>query len=449
MESNQFFATAKPFRLFLTVAIPGMISMLAASVYSVVEGMFIGRMLGETAFAAINIAMPFVLINFSLADLVGVGSSVQISIALGRKDHDRANNFFTCSVLLIFLAAVLLGTAIFAGAPTLVRWMGAEGDLAIFAVRYVRVYALLGPVTTIVFAMDNYLRICGFVRGSMFLNILMTILTISFLFLYIATLRMNVEGSALASCCAMFICAVIALTPFLRGKALLKLVRPRFSGEMLREILFCGAPTFLNNIAGRVAAIIMNMALLRVGGQTAVAAYSVLMYASDIIQPMLYGMSDSLQPAIGYNWGARSLERVRDIAKCSFTACAVVSFVGTAVMMLFPEQITRLFVSGGDAALMEMTVHGMRLFCTAYLFRWFGFAIQGFFGAIEKPLPASILSVASAMVFPILLVFALSPLGLDGLWLNLAGTSLLVSVMAYFMLRGEQKHMRRDIFAKG
>ena len=448
-EKNHFFATARPTRLFFMVALPGMVSMLAMTIYSIIEGAFIGHLLGEAAFAAVNLAMPFVMINFSLADLVGVGSSVPISIALGRGDRARANNFFSCSLVLIFSASVFMGILLFFTSPYLVSLMGAEGELADLAVKYVRVYALLGPVTTIVFAMDNYLRICGFVKISMGLNIFMSLLTIGLLSLFLGLCGMNVEGSALATSISMSICAVLALIPFFLKKTVLSFTRPRLTVTMLREIAACGSPVFLNNIAGRVASIIMNSALLRVGGvaygQTAVAAYSVLMYASDIIQPMLYGMSDSLQPAIGYNWGAKSLDRVRDITKCSFIACGIVSVIGTVLMYVFSAPIASVFIKAEDTALMEMAVHAMKIFCIAYLFRWFGFAVQGFYSAIERPLPASILSVSSAMILPILFVYVLSPMGLDGLWLNLAATSLVVTLMAVVMLRLSQRSMKRAI----
>ncbi len=444
-RSNQFFATAKPFRLFLTVAIPGLISMLAMSLYQAFEGAFVGQTLGEAAFAAVNVGMPIVMINFSLADMVGVGSSVPISVSLGRKDEARANNIFTCSIILIIAMAALMGLIIFFSAPLFVALMGAEGELAELAVRYVRVYAVMGPVSTIVFAFDNYLRISGFVKGSMFLNIFMSALTVVFLAVFLLGLKMNVEGSALATSLAMAVCAMIAVVPFLRKKTVLRFVKPRFSISMIKEIVTCGAPTFLNNVAGRVAAILMNSALLRMGGQTAVATYSVMMYAAAVIEPMLYGMSDSVQPAVGYNWGAGALERVRDITKASFTVCGLVSILCTAVMCIFPGPLASIFVSPGEVALMEMSVRAMPMFGLAFLFGWFGFAVQGFFAAIEKPLPATILSVCRAMVFPVILIYGLSFMGLDGLWLNYAGTALLAMVLAVVMLLKVQKTMKRDI----
>ncbi len=442
-RSNEFFATANPLKLFFTVAIPGMISMLAASIYSLAEGFFIGNILGEAAFAAVNIAMPVIFINFSLADLVGVGSSAPIAIALGKKDEAQANNIFTSSVIMIFSAAALMGAILYFASPALVSLMGAEGELAEDAISYIRVYALLGPLTTVVFAMDNYLRICGFVKISMFLNILMTALTVLFIYLFLGVFKMNIAGSALATCISMMICALLAFIPFFLKRTVLRFVRPRFSSQMIKQIVACGSPVFLNNISGRVAAIVMNAMLIILGGQTAVAAYAVLMYSGSIVEPILYGMCDSVQPAVGYNWGAGKLSRVRDVSKCSFIACGIVSVSATVLVFIFARPLADIFIQDGNTALLDMSERGLRIFCTAYLFRWLGFAAQGFFSAIEKPLPATVLSVLSACVFPLVFMAALYPLALDGIWLNTTATSLALAIVALIMLISFQKRLAK------
>ena len=116
MDSQALFTRTPPVRLFFLAAIPGSISMLASSLYYTLDGIFVGQFIGATAFAAINLAMPFVIINFSLADLVGVGSSVPISICLGRGEQKEANNIFTCAVLLILALGAAVGAALCAAA---------------------------------------------------------------------------------------------------------------------------------------------------------------------------------------------------------------------------------------------------------------------------------------------------------------------------------------------
>ncbi len=408
--------------------------MLASALYQTIDGVFVGRFLGATAFAAVNLAMPFVIINFSLADLIGVGSAVPISICLGKKQEKEANNIFTCACLMIVGAGILIGGILFVIAPLLIQLMGAEGEFANLAVQYIRVYAICSPVTTIVFAMDNFLRICGIIRGSMYLNILMSVLSAVLEFLFLGVFRWGIWAAALATCSGMLICAFLALIPFVKKNTVLRFCKPHFHVGMIRQIIACGSPNFLNNIAGRITSILMNVILVRLGGETAVSVYGILMYADGFIQPLLYGMCDSLQPAVGYNWGAGKFSRVRAIEKCCFVASGIISLLAVVVLALFPEQITVLFMADSGKEVMTLAVGALQLFSLTYITRWFSFAMQSYMLAIEKPLFASIISVSTALIFPVLLVVILWPLGLTGIWLNFAGTAALAAVLSLAIL---------------
>ena len=290
MDSTKLFTQTHPVKLFFTASIPGAVSMLASSLYQTLDGVFVGQFIGPTAFAAINLAMPFVIINFSLADLIGVGSSVPIAISLGEKKKERADNIFTCACLLILLT-------------------------------------------------------------------------------------------------------------------------------------------------GRITSILMNAILVRLGGTMAVSVYGILMFADGFIQPLLYGMCDSLQPAVGYNWGARKFSRVRAIERCCFLASAFISVLSALVLFIAPEQITRLFVPSPDPELLALAVTALQLFSITYLTRWFSFATQSYMLAVEKPLPATLISVSTALIFPVILIGVFWPLGLTGLWINMAGTSLLAALLSAVILR--------------
>ena len=391
IKAEVMYATMDPWKLFFRVAMPGMISMFAMSVYSIIEGIFIGKVLGEGAFAAVNIAMPLVMINFSLADLIGVGASVPISIALGKKDKDAANNVFSCSVIMIFIASVIMGAIMFFAAEPLARMMGADDVLLDTSVRYLRTCALCGPLASIFFAMDNYLRISGFVKTSMVINICSNLLTIGLLTFFLLVCEMDVVGSALATSLSMSACAMVAMAPFVAKKTLLRFVKPRFSLAMFKQIAACGSPVFLNNIAGRVTSIVMNISLMTLGvaafgeggGTTAVAVYAVLMYSSDLCWPLLYGISDSISPAVGYNWGAENYDRVKKIIKCAYIGTASVGLISTSILFFFPGTIASMFANAEDVKLLEISTGAIRLFCFSYLFRWFVVTTQGFFSAIE------------------------------------------------------------------
>ena len=364
-------------------------------------------------------------------------------MSLGRKLDKEANNIFTCACLMIFMAGIIVGAVLFAAAPLLMRLMGAEGEFAEFALQYLRVYAICSPVTTIVFAMDNFLRISGIIRGSMFLNIFMSVLSGTLEFLFLGVFGFGIWGAALATCLGMIASACLALIPFIRGKATLRFCRPRFSWAMIRQIIACGSPNFLNNIAGRITSILLNFILVRLGGERAVSVYGILMYVDGFIQPLLYGMCDSLQPAVGYNWGAGKYSRVRAIEKCCFIASAIVSLAAFVVILLFPEMLARLFMSGEGEEFIAMAAGALGLFCITYVTRWFSFATQSYMLAVEKPLPASIISVATALVFPVILVAVLWPLGLTGIWLNLPVTAVLAAILAFIILMKFRKELHQ------
>lgn len=454
-DTEAMYARMEPWKLFFIVALPGMVSMFAMSVYSIIEGIFIGQRLGEGAFAAVNIAMPLVMINFSLADLIGVGASVPISIALGKKDRDTANNVFSCSVIMIFATAVLMGAVMFSAAEPLCRMMGADDVLLETSVRYLRTCALCSPLASIFFAMDNYLRISGYVKTSMCINIGCNLSTIALLTFFLIGLDMDVVGSALAASLSMCLSACVAMIPFLRGKTLLRFTKPHFHLSMFRQIAACGSPVFLSNVSGRITSIVMNISLMTVGarvwgeggGTTAVAVYAVLMYSSDMCWPLLYGISDSLSPAIGYNWGAANYDRVRRIVTCAFTGTAVVAVISTSALFFLSDTVAVLFAGADEPMLMRESAHAIRLFCFAYVFRWFVVTSQGFLSAIEKPVPAAMMSVSTAFVFPLLMLAVLWKMELDGIWLNFVGVNFLAAVLGVILLcrvAGEVKRKKAE-----
>ena len=434
MDHKTLFSKTKPVRLFFMAAIPGSVGMLASSLYQLMDGILVGQLLEDSAFAALNLAMPFVIVNFALADLIGVGSSVPISIHLGAKNEKKANNIFTCACIMIEAVGVLFGAALYFAAPALIGLMGAEGKLATFAVQYLRVYALSSPLTTIIYAVDNYLRICGKIKGSMFLNVLMSALCAGLEFVFLYFFKWGIWGAALGTCCGMAVCAVIAFWPFFCGKMQLRFTKPQFSMQMIKQIMACGSPAFLNNVAGRVTSVIMNAILLRMGGADAVSIYGVLMYVDSFVLPLLYGMCDSLQPAVGYNWGAGDRHRVKAIEKCCYTAALVLSVTSAAVIMIFPKPIAGLFISGGQTALLDAAAPALMLFGLTYITRWFSFATQSFMAAIEKPGAASAISVATALIFPLIFIGVLWPLDLTGLWLNMPATALAAGVLSLIIL---------------
>ncbi len=160
-QQNQIFETMSPNRLFMRCAIPSMVSMAVSSLYTIADGIFVGRFVGSAALAAINLVMPVITISFAFADMIAVGSAVQIAIRLGEKRNQEASRIFTVCSLLIVAMACIIGLAGYFGAEPLLNLMGADTEVTALAVEYTKVFAAFAPFIMVFFAVDNYLRICG------------------------------------------------------------------------------------------------------------------------------------------------------------------------------------------------------------------------------------------------------------------------------------------------
>ena len=426
---HAFFLETNPTKLFFKAAIPGAIGMIASNIYFSVEMLLIGRFLGQTAFAGGNLANPLLLIAYAVADMIAVGSSIGISLRLGKGKKEDADEMFTTAVLLSSVLSTLTAVLLTAAGPFIFRLMGADEALAKEAISYLGTYTIFIPVTCLVFVFDNYLRICGWVRFSMVMNIVMAILCLSFELLFLYVFKLGIGYAALGTSLGMSITCIICIIPFVKGKMALRFVRLRGIKEPLREIFTQGLPNFLNNTSGRITSVLMNTLLLRIGGDTAVSIFGVFMNIDGIIVPGMYGVFDSLQPAIGYNWGAGRNDRSSRIAVRCVSALALMCLAFTLILEFFPSSIFSLFLQT-DKEELALAVHAIRIMGLTYLVRWISYSGQSYASAIGKSGEAALLSLCNAFIFPVLMMFILYGGGLEGLWYVTPSVAVLSAITA-------------------
>ena len=431
---DKLFTQTPLYKMLLIIVVPGAISMLTSALYDIIDGIMVGNLLGETAFAAINLAMPFVIILFSIGDLIGVGSAVPLSITLGEKDHEAANNIFSYSIVMLFISGLGIGLLVFFAAPFLIALQGASGKLAEISIIYLRIYALFIPISGMMFAMDNYLKVCGKVGRSMALNILMAVSGAILEAISLIVFHTEVWGAAFAYSLAMVIASTIGLWPFIRGKMVLKLVRPKPTLALTKQIVMAGLSAFLNNVAGRVVSIVLNARMLLLGGEQAVSIFGIMMFTDAFVMSLIYGTTDSLQPSIGYNWGAKNYKRAFEIGKSSFIISAVFSFIYIILLHLFPEVPVRIFIFNASDDFVHDAAAGFALLSLQWLTRWFVFACDAFLLACGQSKRAVCLSVASSIAVPLTTIVLLSPLGLTGVWLNAAVANTVAALFGIWLL---------------
>lgn len=417
-EDYLMFEKLPPAKLLLKCAVPAALSMIFSGLYSIADGIFVGHCIGSDALAAVNLVMPLIAIAFALAELIATGSSVQLATLLGRKDNDRANRTFSVCVKVIVGMSFLIGMVFFFLCKPLLKLMGAGGYALQYSIEYIRVYAVFAPLIIVFFAVDNYLRICGKQNYSMVLNVVTAVLNIVLDFLLIVVLRKGIWAAALASCISISAGTVMAFYPFVRNRLSLKFVDGSIPFKQLARLVANGSSEFFGSIAGSVFSFILNIVLLSVGGATAVAAMSVVMYVESLVASMLFGMVDSIQPAISYCNGAGLYKKVWTLEKWVLAVAAVLSLAVCLILRYCGAFVVPFFVKPGDTELLILSIHAMSLYSLSYLVNWVDGCLSGFLTALGQAGRSLIVSVMGTLVFPLAGLLIMVPsMGLDGVCL--------------------------------
>ncbi len=418
---SQVFEKLPPTKLFFRCAIPSMITMTFGALYQIADGLFVGRFIGENALAAINLVMPIIMMVFALSNMIATGASVRISVLLGEKNREDASRVFSFTVKFILLMSCVIGLVGFAFAEAFVRLLspGADEQAVEYGITYIRMYAAFSPLVPIYFATDNFLRICGKERLSMWISVATQLLNIVLDVILIAILGQGIWAAAFTSCFAIAIGSLITLMLFCKERQDLYFTRKGIQKGMLCRILANGSSEFFSNISMSVMSIVYNYFLLEYGGTTGVAAFSVIMYVDSIIGMLVFGMCDSLQPAISYCYGAGLHKKVKSIFKRIIFSSIVLSVASMLFMMFAGRYVAPLFVKPEDNHLLEVSIIGMELFSLSYLTGWVDMCFSSYFTALEQPVRSLLTSFFGTLVFPIAFLFVLTPLwGLNGVWLN-------------------------------
>ncbi len=435
MKDTRQYETLPVGRLFWRAILPSILSSLVWGVANVWEGINVGQSMGQEALAAISLSMPFAMISMALADLIASGASLQISLHLGRKDDGKAREIFTSACIMIEVLSFLLGCIYFFFGEGILRLMGAEESVVLLAADYLKVFGLLAPISMIFFGADDFLRICGKVKYSMIANLCVCFVNIFLAWLLVGHLKLGLIASSAVFSGCFALGSILCFIPLLRGKLVLKLTRPRLSFMMLKRILAGGLPTFFANLAASFMGMFTNAAVIRLGGTVAISALSIKNYVDAFARILLNGMSMALRPALGYNYGAKRLDRVADIGKRLLLVSALLAGGIFAALELGGGAIVSIFCQAGDVSLAALGVRAVKICAFSYLFLWFTFMSGMFFSALDRPSYSLALSVLRTFAFPggALLLLPLA-FGLDGVWISFVASECLAALLSLAVL---------------
>ena len=442
---SEIFEKLPPTKLFFRLAIPSMITMVFSALYQIADGIFVGRFIGEDALAAVNLIMPIIMIVFGFANLIATGAAVRISVLLGEKKRDEASVVFTFTLKLIFFISCLIGALGYIFAESFVRLLSpGASEIAIgYGVTYTRIYALFAPLMLIYHATDNYLRTCGKERLSMWLGIGTQLFNILLDVVLIIFLRQGVWAAAFTSCLAMALGSIISLIAFGKRRMDLYYAKGKVKKEIVFRIFANGSSEFFSSISMSIMSIVYNFFLLKYGGTTALAAFSVVMYVDSILGMLVFGMCDAQQPAISYCYGAGLKDKTKTLFRHIVIGSILLSAATLLFMLFAGKYVAPLFVKPEDTKLLEVSIAGMRLFSLSYLTGWVDMCFSSYFTALERPIRSMLISFFGTLVFPIAALFFLAPfLGLNGVWLSAFAScslSAIFSLVLYLTMRTDTR----------
>lgn len=423
-------------RLLWQYALPGVIAMTASSLYNMVDSIFIGHGVGPMALAALGISFPLMNIGAAFGAAVGVGGSTLMSLRLGQRQYNKANNVLGNMVALNIITGLLVGIVSIIFLDPILRFFGASEQTLPHAHDYMFILLVGNVITHLYLGLNAALRSASKPRAAMIATIVTVVLNTILDPIFIWPLHMGIKGAAIATILAQAIVLCWQLWQFSRQSELLHLewrfLKP--ARAIVKDIVSIGISPFSMQLTGCVVAIFMNNALMKYGGDLAVGAYSIANRLGFIFFMVIMGICQGFQPIAGYNYGARNMDRVKRVLRLTITASVIAMTVGWVIGELFPEACCRLF--SDDNQLIAISIRGIRINMLVFPVIGYQAVVTNFFQTIGKVRISIFMSLSRQLLFllPMLLLFS-SIWGLDGVWASLPASDFVAFLVAVIIMQ--------------
>ena len=427
----------------IALAIPIGVALFFQQLNNIVDSLWVAG-LGGSAMSALGIVYPIYTILIGIGNGLGIGVGAAIARNIGQRNHADANKSAAQGVFITAVVSIILTPILLLTAEYTMVLMGA-GDTVGDCLDYAYPIYLSSFFVILSGVMSGMLRGEGAAKRSMAIQVIGALVNIVLDPVFIYVLDMGVAGAAWATALCQTLSFFVLLSHYMRGKGSIAM-QPSWisrSAAVYVSLVKNGIPSLTRNVLGAVAASVLNL-MAGSFGDAGVAGMSIVGRVMMITAAALIGIGQGFQPVLGYNWGAGKRTRVRAIEKYCIAAAAIISLTAAAVVHTIPDTIASLYVDRSLPALITATTGALSLFSFAFVTRWIAFVTQSFMLAIEKPRYAAAISISTALIFPMLLLLILSPLGLDGIWLNFAGTNALAAILAIAILIRERKNLMRE-----
>ena len=420
-------------------AIPAIIAQTAASLYNMIDSVFIGHIpdVGAEAISGLATTFPFMNLSAAFGAMVGVGGATQLSVRLGQRDYDSAKHILGNLVTLNIIVGILFAAVSFIFLDEILFFFGASETTLPFARDFMAVILLGNVVTHLYFGINAALRASGHPKQAMFATILTVIMNVILAPVFIYVLGWGIRGAALATILAQCITLAWQLKMLSNPNELLHLQRGiyRLKADIVKGILSIGMSPFFINAAACVVVIIINKGLRNYGenGDTSIAAYGIANRMQFIFVMVVLGLTQGMQPIVGYNYGAKRHDRVKQALMLTIFWATLVTTLGFAICEFMPETVAKAFTT--DPKLIEHASWAMQVMCIFMPFIGFQLVTTNFFqsvGLVNKSIFLS-LTRQVLLLIPLLLILPLF-IGEKGVWYSMPISDIIAAMLTVIML---------------
>lgn len=432
--------------LLLQYATPAIIAQIASSLFNVVDRIFIGQGVGALAISGLALTFPFMNLAAAFGALVGVGASALTSIKLGEKDYKTARLVLGNVIILNIIFGILFTIACLPFLEPILYALGGSEQTVGYAKEYMFIILIGNVFTHLYLGLNAVLRSAGYPTKAMYVTIFAVGLNAVLDALFILVFKWGIAGAAWATVITQIIATFVLIFIFLKQNQIVHFTKDCF--KLKKKIVFdacaIGMSPFMTNLVACLVVIIVNIQLKKYGGDLAIGAYGIINSIAFTFVMIILGLTQGMQPIIGYNYGAKLQHRVLSTLKKGMIAGFVITTIGFLVSELCPRLISSAFTN--DEEMINISITGFRLFMLAFPIVGMQIVASNFFQAIGKAKIAIFLSLTRQLLFLIPALY-LMPLilELNGVWLSTAVADFLSAFVSLWVLVVAIKKMKKDI----
>ena len=418
-------------------AVPSTMAVWIFALYTMVDGMFVGRGVGADALAAVNLSMPYISIMFAISILVTIGSATIVGVKRGEGKHEDASRLFSSTIYALLTFGLLVCALSYFFIEEIAVLLGARDELIPMVVEYLQTLLLFNAFYLVAYSMEVFVKVDGFPKLELMVIGIAAVMNIVLDYILVIRLGMGLRGAAIATGCAQMTQAIFLLLHFtgkLGATGSLKFVRVMPRLRELFHFIKIGGPDCITEMSAGLMLLLFNNMILSYLGTSELSAFSVIGYANNLMLLTMIGLTQGMQPIVTFLRGRQDYVRITETIKLTIRIALAICTAAYAGVFFFGNHLAALFLK--DAELISLSHQFMKVFCLAFILMGANIVISGFFTALEQPRTAGILSLMRGGVLGFILLMTLPlVMGAAGIWIVAPVSELITFSLAVILLK--------------